>query len=384
MSGRSSSSKRRLLTGSSIFVLACLFSAGLSWGAPPPSRVVPRPASAVCRTPISAAQELLATERRDVTAGKVALPIDPKSFAASFPRMLPDLEAVEQMMPLRTNDFIERFRKSQNRSPFTRDAVQAVLLKRNAMETKLRDMMNAYSSSPMAKEFESLAERMKEDSQLLAGYLQMPSGEYFDLLELPLTPHSRGSEIYERGTKELVGALGELEPMARLPDIRRRGMYLVGDVNSTNHTERNFDRIVQERFESLQRDHIGVQAQTAEQFPLIFNDRDGVRRSFEQVKTWIASKEMDLVQDLASDRNSPWKAAWIEVKAYPLIDESTLRHTRSDGKSLLDQIQEDQQIIEFLGLRTQVKLKFFNRRGVTQGVKRLLNQLEVEVLGEVK
>gem|GEM_PF-3235282 len=276
------------------------------------------------------------------------------SYADQRPELLRLIDDVESLQ-LYPRDFKDEFRASHGVDPSNENFVEFYLSRMELFKSAIREY-----ASILKPENEALAD------QIYRNFSEQISSKHDLLRKLNVA----SVEVSAVGLHQLViGHLTELYAVATLPQVTQAGVTLAqmpGMLESMN--------------EKLKR-AIG-NPEIEKRFPTIFQNArlKYVRGVSEdeyraQIVEWVGRKEIDVI------RESDGKTSWVEVKhnSRP-FDLGHFTSRGSKGKSALDQILEDKQIIEFLGLSDKIQLEYLATGGMDADVRALLKSNGVRVI----
>lgn len=202
------------------------------------------------------------------------------------------------------------------------------------------------------------------------------------------------SEIKTASAKiniEMLGHLTELYGAVALPQVKKVSVTL----GKIEEISKRVDRKVKDILLDLSEDPKVIE-KLSEAYPKIFRNPHLEYRGFtrnrermEWIRDWIHSKEIDVI------READGKTRWVEIKrnqeAFTLetfapepqkIDWS--KRERGEfikvHKTPFEQILEDKEIIEFLGLSDKIQLEYLATGGMKPEVKQLLERNGIRVI----
>jgi hypothetical protein len=152
--------------------------------------------------------------------------------------------------------------------------------------------------------------------------------------------------------------------LSRMPDISRIIDEKLKRFVSRFHDDRRFLATMEERFPGIFKN-----PRLRHYRPTTIQERARI------IKEWIGSKEIDVV------RSAEGKTRWVEIKRNQT--QYDMRHFTSrgsKGKSALDQVLEDKEIIEFLGLSDKIQLEYLAVGGLDEEVIQLLKSHGIQVI----
>ncbi len=312
------------------------------------------------------------------------LPIEPLSLAAQdeqLSRIVKDLE----MWMVSPRDFDERFMQAHGRSSSPGEMViyfeERLLLIEAALDelswrTKISDPV-LYEKLQISwrdwqRQISTNTKRLTlvTEPEKIKGL----SKELFNL-EIGFLAEVRGALIF--GQIEHVGSLllgHDLVKYNTLKSIQSLKDQALKNPQVLLDTIKKYPQLFKPVFR--------IEGQIRERVPVdeyfkFFSKQDNVSRYLKEIQEWILQKEADLIRV-----NPDGTLGWIEIKC--LRNEESINNITEEyhgKKSRLNQLKEDLQIIDFIGMSKKIRLQYYSTSGVSPEVRTLLEEvLRVEVL----
>ena len=273
-----------------------------------------------------------------------------------------------------TNSFTSQFMHQYRRMPTFAEFVEHIGQRHEAVVGRLRSLERIDPDlglflenivQTLKKRFDGVSKGLKKYSEFAEQGLDMLTSEQL---------HAVNNYVIA-----LHGELGELKGFIRTANLLATNVR--GNQMSLHPASRNFSemmaRQIEKTFENYSVDDIGY---LQRKYPMIFKkERHGValtaQNAFDEAKRFLLSKEIDIIVDEGGG-----KVGWVEVKKRSMvIDLSTLMYEEHHSKSILDQLQEDIEMSDFLRWSDKVKLYLYPVNGITGEAVRKLKGLGVAV-----
>ena len=206
-------------------------------------------------------------------------------------------------------------------------------------------------------------------------------GIYRAIAKLPKTQGLEATKDAIRVVRnQVVGVLGEFYGFMGIPDIRQASVFVSDMPRVTerlNETLRTWKARLAENPASI--------SELEGRFPNLFHSKAYDRfvathphatanEKLESVRAWIRSKEIDFVR--AKDGHESWLEIKTRRKPFGIEDFTD----GSYGKSPVQQMKEDREILEFLGLQNEIGLEYVVTSEMSPEVKAALEAIGVKPL----
>ncbi len=187
-------------------------------------------------------------------------------------------------------------------------------------------------------------------------------------------------EAIRSARNQVVGTLGEFYAFMAIPKVTSASVLVSQMPLVSKKMEATF-RLWEEKLAENPARFVELE----EHYPNIFksemvnrftelNPKAGAKEKLKFLKGWMKSKEIDFI------RQNGEKETWLEIKTRrkPFTWEEFI--SKHGGKPPINQILEDKEILEFLGLDHQISLEYGVTSEIDPVVKAQLDQLGVKTL----
>jgi len=276
------------------------------------------------------------------------------SYGEKHPELLRVIDDAESLQ-LFPRDFKDEFQTLHHVEPTKENYVEFYLSRMELFKSAIHEY-----TSILKSENEALAEQIYDNF----------SEHFFSKHDLVRRLNTASVEASAVGLHQLaIGHLTELYAVATLPQVTQAGVTLAQMPGMKARINEKLKQVIGSP--EIQKRYPAIFQNARSKYVRGMNDDE--YRS--QIVEWIGSKEIDVI------RESDGKTSWVEVKhnSRP-FDLGHFTSRGSKGKSAKDQILEDKQIIEFLGLSDKIQLEYLATGGMDADVRELLKSHGVRVI----